>query len=200
MAAQWEGVLITTVLAIVGREKRKVWTPQSPPNTRLCLLTLWFNYCLKRTELAVNWFDYPICLFQAWFQRNCSSSGKKWQVPTLRRRPRAAITAAWTWPARVSRPQHLPRPPSSWTRTPLPMDNSRSTLPRGKGRSMPTPVCGQYCLPPGRKGAGGLAQFFVSGKLNCIHRGLDAHMITSECVRYGLGVKHLIIFTFSPWS
>ena len=80
-------------------------------NTRLCLLTLWFNYCLKRTELAVNWFNYPICLFQAWFQQNCSSSGKKWQVLIRQKKAQAAITAVWIWPQHVSPPLHLPRPP-----------------------------------------------------------------------------------------
>lgn len=81
------------------------------PNTRLCLLTLWFNYCLKRTELAVNWFNYPICLFQAWFQQNCSSSGKKWQALIQQKKPQATITAVWIWPQHVSLPLPLPRPP-----------------------------------------------------------------------------------------
>ncbi len=53
-----------------------------------CLLSpcFLFNYAMSITRLAVNWFNYPICLWQAWFQPNCSSCGRRWQTVMWRRR------------------------------------------------------------------------------------------------------------------
>lgn len=113
-------VLQCSVLAFSYLKKKKyaqkhthacTHTHTHKTNIRLCLLTLWFNYCLKTAELAVNWFNYPICLFQAWFQQNCSSSGRKWQARTQRRRQPATTTAAWTCPPPASPPPRRRRPP-----------------------------------------------------------------------------------------
>lgn len=80
------------------------------------------------------------------------------------------------------------------------MDSSRSTLPKGKGRSMPAPACGQHCLPSHLEGAGGLAQLCDAEKPKRAHGAWVRTLITSEYIRYGLGEKLLIIFTFSTWS
>ncbi len=52
-------------------------------------LVFYLIIAMSITRLAVNWFNYPICLWQAWFQPNCSSCGRRWQTVMWRREKRA---------------------------------------------------------------------------------------------------------------
>ena len=63
----------------------------------------------KRVGLAVNWFNYPICLSQAWFQQSCSNCGRRWQMLTWRRSTTAAttVTGASTCPPRHRQRTHF---------------------------------------------------------------------------------------------
>lgn len=85
----------------------------------------------KRVGLAVNWFNYPICLSQAWFQQSCSNCGRRWRTLTWRRSITTAATTATG--ALTCRPRPRQRTHSS-TSTPPPTGSTWVT--REKGESL----------------------------------------------------------------
>lgn len=86
----------------------------------------------KRVGLAVNWFNYPICLSQAWFQQSCSNCGRKWQMLTWRRSTTTAATTATG--ALTCPPRHRQRTHSS---TSMPLPTGSTWVTREKCESLP---------------------------------------------------------------
>lgn len=89
---------------------------------------------MSRTRLAVNWFNYPICLWQAWFQPNCSSCGRRWQTAMWRRRTARPITVTGVWTC------HPPPlfPPKTTTSMDPPMASTSATRSRERGKTAQT--------------------------------------------------------------
>lgn len=82
----------------------------------------------KRVGLAVNWFNYPICLSQAWFQQSCSNCGRRWQTLKWRRSTTTAATTATG--ALTFHPRHRQRTQSS---TSMPPPTGSTWVTREKG-------------------------------------------------------------------
>ncbi len=97
-----------------------------------CLLSpcFLFNYAMSITRLAVNWFNYPICLWQAWFQPNCSSCGRRWQTIMWRRRTACPITVTGVWTCRPP----PPFPPKTTTSMDPPTASTSATHSRERRR------------------------------------------------------------------
>lgn len=91
----------------------------------------------KRVGLAVNWFNYPICLSQAWFQQSCSNCGRRWQTLTWRRSTTAATTATG---ASTCPPRHRQRTHFS-TSTPPPTGNTWVTREKGESTHLQGLAC-----------------------------------------------------------
>lgn len=101
-------------------------------NAPFCLLSpcFLFNYAMSRTRLAVNWFNYPICLWQAWFQPNCSSCGRRWQTAMWRRRTARPITVTGVWTCRPP----PPFPSKTTTSMDPPTASTSATRSRERGK------------------------------------------------------------------
>lgn len=89
---------------------------------------------MSRTRLAVNWFNYPICLWQAWFQLNCSSCGRRWQTAMWRRRTARPITVTGVWTCRPP----PPFPPKTTTSMDPPTASTSATHSRERGKTAQT--------------------------------------------------------------
>lgn len=105
-------------------------------NALFCLLSpcFLFNYAMSITRLAVNWFNYPICLWQAWFQPNCSSCGRRWQTVMWRRRTAHPITVTGVWTCRPP----PPFPPKTTTSMDPPTASTSATHSRERGKTAQT--------------------------------------------------------------
>lgn len=96
----------------------------------------------KRVGLAVNWFNYPICLSQAWFRQSCNNCGKRWQTLTWRRSTTTAAVTTATG-ASTCPPRHRQRTHSS---TSMPPPTASTWVTREKGKSHLQGVVGLLLL------------------------------------------------------